>query len=145
MASQTTNLGLTLPAGSENVSRNVINGNMELIDEAYGTMEENVDYLMNGGPLYDFLITREFTKTYSISANQSIRFARSDFNFTVPSGYLIAGIASWYSGSQYVNTCYVRPDSSDYFMAVQCQGTAPSGSVTARVTVLFVKEVNLPG
>lgn len=145
MASQTTNLGLTLPVGSENVSLDVINGNMELIDNAYGTMDEDVDYLKNGGMLYDFIVTQEFTKSYTISANQSVRFSRSDFNFTVPSGYLIAGIASWYSGSQYVNTCYVRPDSNDYFMALQCGATAPNGTVTARVTVLFVKEINLPG
>lgn len=36
MATTTTNIGLTLPASNENVSRQVINGNWELIDTAIG-------------------------------------------------------------------------------------------------------------
>lgn len=40
MATQTTNLGLTLPIGTERVSRQVINANMELIDSAIGAVPE---------------------------------------------------------------------------------------------------------
>lgn len=48
MASQTANLGLTLPVGSENVSRQVINDNMTLIDTAYGALNQikKVSYTM---------------------------------------------------------------------------------------------------
>ena len=40
MATQTTNLGLTLPEGTENVSRTVINTNNELIDAAFGGVRQ---------------------------------------------------------------------------------------------------------
>lgn len=49
MATQTTNLGMTLPDGTENVSRAVLNGNFEIIDEAVGalpsgkTFQEQID------------------------------------------------------------------------------------------------------
>jgi len=38
MATSTTNLGLTLPVGTENVSRQVINTNMSTIDTAIGAL-----------------------------------------------------------------------------------------------------------
>lgn len=38
MATQTTNLGLTLPIGTEQVSRQVINDNMTAIDNAVGAV-----------------------------------------------------------------------------------------------------------
>ena len=40
MASTTTNIGLTLPASNENVSRQVINGNWTLIDTEFGKRKE---------------------------------------------------------------------------------------------------------
>lgn len=40
MATTTPNIGLTLPAGTENVSRQVINGNWELIDTEIGKRKE---------------------------------------------------------------------------------------------------------
>ena len=40
MSTQTTNLGLTLPAGNEYVSRAVINGNMGIIDGAVGQVPQ---------------------------------------------------------------------------------------------------------
>lgn len=40
MATTTPNIGLTLPVGTENVSRQVINGNWELIDAAFGARKE---------------------------------------------------------------------------------------------------------
>lgn len=36
MATQTTNIGLTKPAGTDNVSRQVINDNYDIIDEEFG-------------------------------------------------------------------------------------------------------------
>lgn len=39
MSTQTTNLGLTLPAGTENVSRQVLNNNFSIIDEDVATRE----------------------------------------------------------------------------------------------------------
>ena len=36
MSTQTTNLGLTIRTGSENVSRQIINGNFAIIDDAVG-------------------------------------------------------------------------------------------------------------
>lgn len=43
MASYTSNLNLKKPAGSENVAIGDINNNMDLIDNAYGTLSTNVD------------------------------------------------------------------------------------------------------
>ena len=42
MATTTPNLGLTLPIGSEKVSRQILNGNFSLIDTAYGTLNSNM-------------------------------------------------------------------------------------------------------
>ena len=43
MASYTTNLNLKKPAGSENVAIGDINNNMDTIDQAYGTLNSNVN------------------------------------------------------------------------------------------------------
>lgn len=40
MATTTPNIGLTLPVGTENVSRQVINGNWNLIDTEFGKRKE---------------------------------------------------------------------------------------------------------
>lgn len=40
MATTTTNLELTLPAGTENVSRQIINTNMQKIDTAFGELDD---------------------------------------------------------------------------------------------------------
>lgn len=48
MATQTPNLGLTLPVGTENVSRAVINGNNTLIDTFAGQMGSNLGILETG-------------------------------------------------------------------------------------------------
>lgn len=40
MATTTPNIGLTLPVGTENVSRQVINGNWSLIDTEFGKRKE---------------------------------------------------------------------------------------------------------
>lgn len=51
MATQTTNLGLTLPIGTEQVSRQVINENMRKIDESVGAvpegknLQEEIEYI----------------------------------------------------------------------------------------------------
>lgn len=42
MATTTPNLGLTLPIGSEKVSRQILNGNFSLIDTAYGTLNSKM-------------------------------------------------------------------------------------------------------
>ena len=44
MATQTANLGLTLPIGSEKVKRQVINSNNEIIDAAVGKIEDGIAY-----------------------------------------------------------------------------------------------------
>lgn len=44
MATQTANLGLTLPIGSEKVKRQVINSNNEIIDAAVGKIEDCIAY-----------------------------------------------------------------------------------------------------
>ena len=43
MASYTTNLNLKKPAGSENVAIGDINNNMDTIDQAYGTLNSNIN------------------------------------------------------------------------------------------------------
>jgi len=45
MSSTTPNLGLTLPIGTEKVSRQIINGNNTLIDTAVGTLNSKIDNL----------------------------------------------------------------------------------------------------
>ena len=42
MASYTTNLNLKKPAGSENVAIGDINNNMDTIDQAYGTLSDQI-------------------------------------------------------------------------------------------------------
>lgn len=42
MATQTTNLGLTLPIGTEHVSRAIINENNQKIDDEFGTLSEQI-------------------------------------------------------------------------------------------------------
>ena len=46
MASYTTNLNLKKPAGSENVAIGDINNNMDTIDQAYGTLNSNINSLI---------------------------------------------------------------------------------------------------
>lgn len=43
MATTTPNLGLTLPTGTEKVSRQIINDNMQLIDTAVGEVDTKID------------------------------------------------------------------------------------------------------
>ena len=43
MATQTTNLKLSKPAGTEKPDISVINDNMDKIDTAYGNMQEDLD------------------------------------------------------------------------------------------------------
>lgn len=43
MATKTTNLDLTKPAGTEVPDISVINGNMDKIDQAVGDMQYNID------------------------------------------------------------------------------------------------------
>ena len=42
MATTTPNIGLTLPDGTENINRSVINGNNTLIDTAVGALNSNL-------------------------------------------------------------------------------------------------------
>ena len=51
MATTTPNIGLTLPTGAENVSRQIINDNNTKIDTAIGTLNSNVPFRrMKGVP-----------------------------------------------------------------------------------------------
>lgn len=43
MATTTTNLKLTKPAGTEKPDISVINGNMDKIDTAFGDMQDDID------------------------------------------------------------------------------------------------------
>lgn len=54
MSSQTPNLGLTLPTGSENVSRQIINDNNTIIDDAYGTVSSDITAL--NGNLSNYIV-----------------------------------------------------------------------------------------
>ena len=42
MSTTTPNIGLTIPTGTENVSRQIINGNNTLIDTAVGSINEQI-------------------------------------------------------------------------------------------------------
>ena len=66
MASYTTNLNLKKPAGSENVSIGDINNNMDLIDQAYGTLNSNKVGDVNCG-------TANSNNTLSVSMNNNER------------------------------------------------------------------------
>ena len=64
MASYTTNLNLKKPAGSENVAIGDINGNMDTIDSAYGTLSDQIASI-------PVIKTNSFTDTTSASGNVS--------------------------------------------------------------------------
>ena len=49
MASYTTNLNLKKPAGSENVAIGDINNNMDTIDQAFGTLNSNLQSIQYAG------------------------------------------------------------------------------------------------
>ena len=137
MATYTPNLNLTLPAGTENVSRQVINDNMTAIDNAYGTLES----YMYGG----MLKVAEFTKAYNIASGASLVMTQNDFNYAVPTGYALLGLAGFSSGSANVSVCYVRPESDSYFMCVRNDSGSAAGSaqnpITARVRAIFLKDI----
>ena len=79
MATSTTNIGLTLPVGTENVSRQVINGNMSLIDAAVGA-------LPNGSNLQDEIDANSNRITLLISSKgQANGIASLDGNGKIPS------------------------------------------------------------
>ena len=61
MATTTTNLGLILPIGTENVSRQIINNNMQAIDDKFG----NVDAAVGRNKLRSLLTKTTITSSYS--------------------------------------------------------------------------------
>ena len=53
MASTTPNIGLTLPTGAENVSRQIINDNNTKIDTAIGTLNGKFTTIVTSGSMHD--------------------------------------------------------------------------------------------
>lgn len=64
MASYTTNLNLKKPAGSENVAIGDINGNMDTIDSAYGSLNSKTFQ-----QVYNDYIDAGTSKTYTLTSN----------------------------------------------------------------------------
>lgn len=91
MSSQTPNINLTLPVGSENVSRQIINENNTKIDAAIGTLNGSVATLQSDvGSLSDRIATLE-TATYITIEPVGGYFTKRDaFRCTLKSGTIIA-------------------------------------------------------
>ena len=94
MASYTTNLNLKKPAGSENVAIGDINNNMDIIDNAYGTLNSN--------------ITSQFGKLHNYKQN-SANSINIELPFTPSSSYIANGIL--YNANQQI-LALIRIDNS---------------------------------
>lgn len=77
MATTTPNIGLTKPAGTENVNRSIINENYDKIDTAIGTLQTGLNAKQNGLSTY---VTSE--KSYSVPANSMTQISQLEIDLT---------------------------------------------------------------
>lgn len=98
MSSQTTNIGLTLPAGSENVSRLIINENYTKIDTAVGELNERIDNL---DPELPSALFTDLDFTLAV-ADWTLDSQTGLYNATITNTILLtetAGIQAFYDNS----------------------------------------------
>ena len=96
MATTTPNIGLTLPIGTENVSRQIINTNNTKIDTAIGTLNSN---------LPKYAITSTTSGTLNANTDNTITIetpgSYNEILAIVPIGYTPA--TSWNTRLQFTN------------------------------------------
>ena len=93
MATVTPNIGLTKPAGTENVNLTVINENYDKIDTAIGTIQ--TDMATKQGSLSTY-VTGE--KSYSVPANSMTQISQLEVDLTALNCSHIYGVYILYEG-----------------------------------------------
>ena len=99
MATQTPNLGLTLPVGTENVSRTVINGNNTLIDTFAGNVNTAMDQM---GSNLGILETGD-TATHSIAKGEYVTWKGA--SYTADAAISIGETLAATGGSKNLTAC----------------------------------------
>ena len=99
MATQTPNLGLTLPVGTENVSRTVINGNNTLIDTFAGGVNTAMDQM---GANLGILETGD-TATHSIAKGEYVTWKGA--SYTADAAISIGETLAASGGSKNLTAC----------------------------------------
>ena len=99
MATQTPNLGLTLPVGSENVSRQVINGNNTLIDTFAGGVNTAMDQM---GSNLGILETGD-TATHAIAKGEYVTWKGA--SYTADAAISIGETLAASGGSKNLTAC----------------------------------------
>lgn len=93
MATVTPNIGLTKPAGTENVNLAVINENYDKIDTAFGTLQTGLNAKQNGLSIY---VTSE--KSYSVPANSMTQISQGEVDLSALNCNHIYGVYILYEG-----------------------------------------------
>ena len=99
MATQTPNLGLTLPVGTENVSRQVINGNNTLIDTFAGGVNTAMDQM---GANLGILETGD-TATHAIAKGEYVTWKGA--SYTADAAISIGETLAATGGSKNLTAC----------------------------------------
>lgn len=99
MATQTPNLGLTLPVGTENVSRTVINGNNTLIDTFAGNVNTAMDQM---GSNLGILETGD-TATHAIAKGEYVTWKGA--SYTADAAISIGETLAATGGSKNLTAC----------------------------------------
>ena len=99
MATQTPNLGLTLPVGTENVSRQVINGNNTLIDTFAGGVNTAMDQM---GSNLGILETGD-TATHAIAKGEYVTWKGA--SYTADAAISIGETLAATGGSKNLTAC----------------------------------------
>lgn len=81
MATTTPNIGLTKPAGTENVNLSIINENYDKIDEAIGLNATEIAKLTG---LFKIVT---YNASFSVSKNYYTSISANNFGFSTPEGY----------------------------------------------------------
>lgn len=99
MATQTPNLGLTLPIGTENVSRTVVNGNNTLIDTFAGNVNTAMDQM---GSNLGILETGD-TATHAIAKGEYVTWKGA--SYTADAAISIGETLAATGGSKNLTAC----------------------------------------
>ena len=131
MATYTTNLNLKKPAGSENVSIGDINNNMDTIDSAVGTLNDQI-------ASYVKIQVVEVGATGSVSPNTNATVTK-DITSLVPSGYKLVGVAPCYSGDDQFCWVTARISTTNTIQAQVRNVSSATDSGTVTMWCFFVK------
>ena len=90
--------------------------------------------------LTQLLITRNYTKAYTLTANANLNITDSDFNISALSGYEMLSIAEFNSGNSYVYARRATIPTSQNNTVISLHNTDTSSqSGTASITFIFIK------